>query len=60
MTRLRVIAALLCLVALPLWAQDTCGPDDPPPVPLCSVAGMLEAVNPAQTGDVLGNLNPRA
>ena len=52
--------AALCLAALPLRAQDTCGPDDPPPVPLCSVGGMLEAVNPSQTIDVLGNLNPSA
>ncbi|WP_297774555.1 Ig-like domain-containing protein [uncultured Roseovarius sp.] len=52
--------AALCLFALPLRAQHGCGPNDPPPVPLCSVGGMLEAINPPQTGDLLGNLNPRA
>lgn len=50
----------LYLAALPLQAQDGCGPNDPPPVPLCSLGGMLEAINPPQTGDLLGNLNPRA
>jgi len=57
---LGAIAANLCLAAHPLRAQDTCGPEAPPPVPLCSVGGMLEAVNPSQTGDAFGNLNPAA
>ncbi|MCE0507357.1 Ig-like domain-containing protein [Roseivivax sp. GX 12232] len=54
------LAAILCLVALPLSAQDTCDPKDAPSVPLCSVGGMLEAVNPPQAFDLLGNLNPSA
>ena len=54
------MALVLCLAALPLRAQDTCGPEDPPPVPLCSVGGMIEGVNPAHTLDVFGNLNPDA
>ncbi|MRU16848.1 hypothetical protein FDP25_15510 [Roseovarius sp. A21] len=54
------MALALCLAALPLHAQDTCGPEDPPPVPLCSVGGMIEAVNPEHTLDVFGNLNPDA
>lgn len=29
-------------------------------MPLCSVGGMLEAINPPQTFDLLGNLNPSA
>ncbi|MTJ03498.1 MAG: hypothetical protein FH759_02215 [Sediminimonas qiaohouensis] len=56
------IAALLALAAASggVMAQGECGPDAPPPVPLCTVAGMLEAMNPSQTLDVFGNLNPAA
>lgn len=54
------VFATLCLTALPVRAQETCGPEAPPPVALCSVGGMLDAVNPSQTGDVFGNLNPAA
>lgn len=48
------------LAAAPALAQETCTADDPPPEPICSVARMLEAVNPPQTLDVIGNLNPSA
>ena len=58
--RTGAVLAALCLAALPLLAQEACGPDDPPPAPLCSVGGMLEAINPPQAIDVLGNLNPNA
>ncbi|MDD9728205.1 Ig-like domain-containing protein [Roseovarius sp. SK2] len=55
-----VLAAVLCAVALPLHAQGSCDLDAPPPAPLCSVEGMLQAINPTQTLDLLGNLNPNA
>lgn len=56
------VATLAAVVTLAVnaAAQGSCDPDVPPPAPLCSVSGMLEAVNPSQTLDVFGNLNPAA
>jgi hypothetical protein len=60
-----VLALALNLAASPLRAQDiraqdTCAPVDPPPPLLCSVSGLIEAVNPPLTLDVFGNISPNA
>jgi hypothetical protein len=39
---------------------DTCPATRPQAAPVCSVEGMLEAINPPRVGDVFGNLNPTA
>ena len=40
--------------------QDTCPATQAQAEPVCSVEGMLEAINPPRVGDVFGNLNPAA
>jgi hypothetical protein len=54
------VAAAACLAVVPLQANGKCRLDDPAPIALCSVGGMLETANPAHTLEGLGNLNPRA
>ena len=52
--------ALMCLAVSPGLAQESCDIEDMPAEPVCSVGGMLEAINPPQTLDVFGNLKPGA
>ncbi|MQX36330.1 Ig-like domain-containing protein [Roseospira navarrensis] len=54
-------AAALALLPGSLAAQDRdCPATRPPAEPVCSVAGMIQAVNPPRAGDAFGNLNPEA
>lgn len=58
--RICAVASAVCLAILPLQASGKCRLDEPAPVALCSVGGMLATANPAHTIEGLGNLNPRA
>jgi len=58
--RMPAVASAACLAVVPLQASGKCRLDDPAPIALCSVGGMLETANPAHTLEGFGNLNPRA